>query len=295
MFGEFVRSQPYLVGLAAASALVFGLERLFPARAQRVSRPALRSDLAHLVFNAHFLGVFLYAAASRWVSPAVEFVAARVGLDGLGRGVAATWPIWLQALVAIVVIDAIQWGVHNALHRIPWLWELHKCHHSVEDGEMDWIASFRFQWTEVVVYKSVQLLPLLWFGFAPTALLAHALVATLIGHLNHANLSWDYGPLRYVLNSPKMHIWHHDYDRDATNTVNFGVILSVWDWLLGTAYLPAQPPARLGFSGVEEYPKGFLAAESWFLRPIVGERLTPPVAIACSSALVSLGAWLVWG
>lgn len=51
------------------------------------------------------------------------------------------WPLpflalWLRCLLAIVVTDWMQWGLHRLLHRVPWLWGIHKVHHSVTDGEM---------------------------------------------------------------------------------------------------------------------------------------------------------------
>lgn len=262
----------YLFWLLIISVVVAGLERAFPARPQQVAlRPKLWSDLLFLLFNGHILGVAVYLVAARFIVPAFSTWLDGAGLGGLVfRDVAAAWPVWAQVVVALLVIDFLQWCVHNALHRIPALWEMHKCHHSVKDGEMDWIVAFRFQWTEVVVYRSVLYLPLAWFGFGETAVMVHAVFGTLIGHLNHANLGWDYGPLRYVLNSPRMHLWHHDYEGDERTTVNFGIIFSLWDWLFGTARMPATPPARLGFPGVEAYPSTFFAAEVWPL-----QRLAP--------------------
>ena len=49
-----------------------------------------------------------------------------------------------------------------------------------------------------------------------------------------------------------MHIWHHDYDGTAKTTVNFG-----------TAKMPADPPAHLGFDGVETFPDNFFSQEIW--------------------------------
>jgi sterol desaturase/sphingolipid hydroxylase (fatty acid hydroxylase superfamily) len=41
---------------------------------------------------------------------------------------------------------------------------------------------------------------------------------------------------------------------------NFGVVFSFWDWIFGTAYMPAEgQPARLGFYRMEEFPEGLLA------------------------------------
>jgi len=150
-------------------------------------------------------------------------------------------------------------GIHNLLHRVPWLWEFHKLHHSIV--EMDFIGNFRFHWMESVVYKSLSYLPLVLVGADGQVVLAVAVVGTLIGHLNHANLAIDWGPLRYVINSPRMHIWHHEVIAAGGHGRNFGVVLSVWDFLFGTAYLPAQPlqPARLGFEEIGRFPRGLLA------------------------------------
>ena len=154
------------------------------------------------------------------------------------------------------------------LHRVPLFWEFHKAHHSVKDGEMDWIVSFRFSWLEVIVYKSVLYLPLVFFGFRWEALMFHAIFGTFIGHLNHSNLDLGHGWWRYILNSPRMHIWHHDYEGDSKTTVNFGIIFSCWDWIFGTAKMPKDPPAHIGFSGVETFPDNFFSQEIWPLQKL---------------------------
>ena len=231
----------YPIALLAISAFVAVLEWRFPKREQPQLRRRLWSDALHLLFNGHFLGVILFGLATNCVLPHVDHWLTEAGwIDAMYRGAASAWPIWVQIAVALVVIDLLQWCVHNLLHRVPLFWHMHKTHHSVVNGEMDWIVAFRFQWTEVVVYRTVLYLPLAWFGFGTEAVLTHAIFGTLIGHLNHANLDLSWGPLRYVLNSPNMHIWHHDYDGDEKSTVNFGIIFSCWDWIFGTAKMP--PP-----------------------------------------------------
>ena len=39
---------------------------------------------------------------------------------------------------------------------------------------------------------------------------------------------------------------------------NFGINLTIWDWIFRTAYWPSNgaPPARMGFDGLNDYPKG---------------------------------------
>ena len=68
------------------------------------------------------------------------------------------------------------------------------------------------------------------------------------------------GPLRYLLNNPQMHIWHHAarFPAHLPYGVNFGLTLSLWDYLFGTAYVPRSGrDIALGFDGLERFPKGF--------------------------------------
>ena len=110
-----------------------------------------------------------------------------------------------------------------------------------------------------MVYRTLTYLPLAVLGVDGRVLLWVAVVDTLVGHLNHANLPLSWGPFRYLINSPKMHVWHHDVIRRGGHGKNFGIVFSVWDWLFGTAEMPAGQPAKLGFEGLEQFPKGLLA------------------------------------
>ncbi|MGB0175869.1 MAG: sterol desaturase family protein, partial [Owenweeksia sp.] len=170
-----------------------------------------------------------------------------------------SWPVWTQLLTLFVIADFIQWNVHRMLHRVPWLWEFHKVHHSVK--EMGFAAHLRFHWMETIVYKSVQYIPLAMIGFGIDDFLLVHLFTILIGHLNHANLNWSYGPLKYVFNNPKMHIWHHSKALPDEHPfgMNFGLTLSVWDYLFGTAHIPYEGrDIELGFKDDEHFPQGFL-------------------------------------
>jgi sterol desaturase/sphingolipid hydroxylase (fatty acid hydroxylase superfamily) len=154
--------------------------------------------------------------------------------------------------------DLLEWCVHNLLHRVSWLWEFHKLHHSIV--ELDFLGAFRFHWMESVVYKGLTYLPLVVLGVDGRVIFWIAVAGTVIGHLNHANLDLDWGPLRYLVNSPRMHVWHHETIPPNGHGRNFGVIFSLWDFLFGTAYLPrgGAQPERLGFAGMERFPGGVL-------------------------------------
>jgi sterol desaturase/sphingolipid hydroxylase (fatty acid hydroxylase superfamily) len=57
-----------------------------------------------------------------------------------------------------------------------------------------------------------------------------------------------------------MHIWHHAkyLPKDSKYGVNYGISLSIWDYLFGTAYMPKKRSSpEIGFEGEEAYPKDF--------------------------------------
>jgi len=184
----------------------------------------------------------------------------------------ADWPLWAQFVIFLVAKDFVEWNIHRLLHNVPWLWEFHKLHHSIE--ELDWIGNFRFHWGEVVVYKMLAYLPLVILGVDGRVLFVIAVTWTVMLDLTHSNVAISWGPVRYVLNSPKMHVWHHDVEQYGRGGQNFGQVLSVWDWIFGTVYWPTDRdmPDRLGFKGIETYPPGisgrfFYPAWRGFHRP----------------------------
>lgn len=245
----------WLLGLSLLFVLI---ERLRPRDpAQKTVRPALLTDLVYAVFNGHWLGVGI-AMLSAPLADGLDAALADRGLS-IHLDLVSRLPAIAQFLIAFFVVDLMQWGVHNLLHRVPFLWRLHQVHHSIV--HMDFWGSLRFHFVEVVVYKTLLYLPMALLGFDGTVLFWLAIVSTAIGHLNHANLDVRFGPLVYLLNGPQMHVWHHAHpDADPSLPkvgVNFAINLSLWDWLFGTAHLPAdrRPPQRLGFAGIEHYPQ----------------------------------------
>ena len=253
----------YFFWLLAASILCFVLERLFPWRQQqRALRLGFWQDTFWLVFNGHLLGIVTGLVAA-WLSPRFTFapyIRVKQAAD------AVQWihgaPLVVQGITLLVVKDFLDWCVHNLLHRVPFLWPAHKLHHSIL--ELDFIGNFRFHWLEIAVYWLVTSLPIATLGvWDARAWLPVAVFATLIGHLNHSNLAISWGPLRYVLNSPKMHVWHHERLNRGQVGRNFGIVFSLWDWLFGTAEMPAGQPGELGFDGLESFPGSLVGRLLW--------------------------------
>jgi sterol desaturase/sphingolipid hydroxylase (fatty acid hydroxylase superfamily) len=249
----------YFWWLLGISLVVWSLELVFP---WRKNQAAIREDFwldgFYMFFNFFLFSLIGYNAVSNVAVEAFNDFLALFGINNLVAFQIASWPVWSQFLLLFVVADFMQWNIHRWLHYSPWLWEFHKVHHSVE--EMGFAAHLRYHWMETIIYKSIQYIPLSMIGFGLDDFFILHLVTILIGHLNHANVKITYGPLKYVLNNPVMHLWHHAKNIPAgSNGVNYGLSLSLWDYLFGTAYIPNQNPnEQLGFEDQETFPKTFL-------------------------------------
>jgi sterol desaturase/sphingolipid hydroxylase (fatty acid hydroxylase superfamily) len=257
----------YLHWLAAITLLFVVLERLFPWRkGQPLLRPGWLRDLGFLAVNGHLFSL-LTAGVNGWLALQATGLLQRAGVR-LDASPVPGWPLWAQVAVFLIVSDFLQWSVHNALHRVPFLWTFHKVHHAITT--MDFVGNFRFHWVEIVVYKTAQWLPLALLGASGEAAFAVAVFGTFWGDLNHANLNVGLGPLGYLLNSPRMHLWHHDASDEGGVAKNFAIVLSLWDFLFRTAYWPRdRSPRALGYPGVEEMPPGLAGELVW---PVVRRR-----------------------
>lgn len=66
-----------------------------------------------------------------------------------------------------------------------------------------------------------------------------------------------------------MHIWHHAkaLPQAHPNGVNFGISLSLWDYIFRTNYIPKSGrDIVLGFVGDESFPKSFVGQECYPLK-----------------------------
>lgn len=248
----------YFYWLILISLLVYLLEIIFP---WRKNQPKIRKDfwldMFYMFFNFFLFSLIVYHALSNVFVELFNNGLAKIGIENLVALNVASLPNWTQYLLLFVISDFIQWSTHVMLHRVPFLWNFHKVHHSVE--QMGFAAHFRFHWMETIIYKSILYIPLAMIGFGLDDLFIVYATTIAIGHLNHANLFLPLGPLKYIFNNPQMHIWHHAYEiPEGTYGVNYGLSLSIWDYIFKTNYIPHNgKDIRLGFKKVEKFPKGF--------------------------------------
>lgn len=251
--------QNYFWWLIVLSLVVWGLEIAFPWRKkQAILRKDFWLDTFYMFFNFYLFKLAFFSG--------LVLVTSEAFIDLLGGNAevislfdARELPYWLQVVVFFLAMDFVQWFVHVLLHRYNFLWQFHKVHHSVE--EMGFAAHLRYHWMENVFYTPAKYIVLLLIGgFEPSSVFVIYYINITIGHLNHANLNLDYGPLKYILNNPKMHIWHHakELPESHPNGMNYGISLSIWDYVFGTNYVPKSGrDIELGFEELEKFPKTF--------------------------------------
>ncbi|MBO0342315.1 MAG: sterol desaturase family protein [Bacteroidota bacterium] len=246
----------YFWGLIIISLLVWGLEILFPWRKdQSIFRKDFWLDAFYMFFN-----FFIFAIVISGVYKLLGVLFKDFGITATTLTIVdiAHWPQWVQLLVFFVVLDFVQWFTHVLLHKYPLLWQFHKVHHSVK--EMGFAAHLRYHWMENILYKPLKTIGVMVLGgFEPEQAYIVHFAAIAIGHFNHSNIKLTYGPLKYILNNPVMHLYHHAYYiPEGSYGVNFGISLSIWDYLFKTNYIPeSSGKIKLGFPGDEKLPKGF--------------------------------------
>lgn len=243
------------------SLLIWGFEIAFPwRREQKVFRKDFWLDAFYMFFNYFFFNLLIYIALSNTTELLFKKAMTTIGLSSGPLVSFANLPLWLQFILFFLIYDFVQWCVHNALHRFPFLWRFHRVHHSVQ--EMGFAAHLRYHFMENIVYRLALYIFLSYlFQFKLEHTFWMYAATTLIGHMNHANIRLDYGPLKYLLNSPRMHIWHHAKALPASHPkgMNFGLTLSIWDYLFGTNYEPYEGrDIELGFEDVEQFPDNFI-------------------------------------
>ncbi len=166
----------------------------------------------------------------------------------------ASQPVWLQFVETVIVSDLAYYIAHRLLHEVPWLWQFHAVHHSIE--QMDWLAAVRVHPCDQVFTKVCKIIPFYWLGFTKEILVVYALYSAAIAFLIHANINIKFGLLKWFVATPEFHHWHHS-KIPKINNKNFAAQFPLLDFIFGTIYMPAgELPQKYGISTT--LPAGYL-------------------------------------
>lgn len=212
---------------------------------RRLVGPKLKRWLTNLTIVG--IGSVLVRLMSALAVPLVAIAAAiYAGKHGIGLFNILDWPLWLEALLAIVLLDLAIWFQHWAAHAIPVLWRLHQMHHA--DIDIDVTTAIRFHPFEIALSMLWKIVCVLALGASPVAVLLFEVILNGCAMFNHANValpSWLDRALRTVIVTPDMHRVHHSVIGRELNS-NYGFNLSIWDRMFGT--YTAQP--SMGHDGM---------------------------------------------
>lgn len=209
-----------------------------------IVRSLFASDLVYMLTGALLLSFLMRAQAAPW--------AGTLGGSGASFLRAAPFPLIVGA--AVVVHDFGGYLAHRLLHRVDFLWEVHKVHHS--SRSLDWLATFRAHILEHALRHLMSPVLLILLGFPLAAVGLASGVHVISSMLGHANLSVELRWMEPLFITPRLHRLHHV---PATSLKNFASMFTIWDRLFST--LEANPAASLTPIGVPEeietYPQGW--------------------------------------
>ena len=184
-----------------------------------------------------------------------------------GRAYLATvLPQWTIAfsftLFLFMLDDFARYWLHRFLHKVPILWSFHKVHHTAT--VLNPFTVFRTHPFEAVLFSIRSALvqglatALFFFFFGNQVTLMIVLGASIFtftfnllgSNLRHSPVSIRYWKsLECILMSPAQHHIHHSTAKEHIDK-NFGVALSVWDWIFGSLSLSkAEEHLRFGLNG----------------------------------------------
>ena len=168
-----------------------------------------------------------------------------------GHGPLSVAPLWLQAVLFLVLADFMMYWLHRMFHG-GGFWKYHAIHHSSED--VDWISAARFHPVNLLLGTIGIDVVLLTAGISPNVMVWLGPFNLFHSAFVHANLNWDLGPFRYVIATPVFHRWHHTTPNVGGNT-NFAGTFPIWDILFRTFRMPVDRlPGQYGVDDQASFP-----------------------------------------
>lgn len=155
---------------------------------------------------------------------------------------ATTWNILLFTILAFVFDDFLRFFHHLLMHRIPFLWRLHKTHHSARI--LTPISLYRTHPLESAMATVRNSLSTgVSIGFFIFLFDGRFNIFTVFGvnffgftfnflasNLRHSHIDLSFGWMEKIFISPKQHQVHHSTNPEHFDK-NFGVSLTFWDSL----------------------------------------------------------------
>lgn len=240
----------FALNILFTGILFVPLEKIF---GRLSDQPLFRSEWREDLFYFLLSSVLVQSLAFLSLAPSMAILHHTDNWAAL-RQMVASQPLWLQVVEIMFFTDFIQYWFHRAFHQIPFLWGFHAVHHSAK--KMDWLAGSRMHIMEIIVLRSMTIIPMFVLGFAEHALNFYIFLVYLNATFIHSNVRFNVEFLKPFIVTPRFHHWHHGIEKEAID-VNFSIHFPLLDRLFGTYYMPPnQWPGGYGVSG-HPVPNGY--------------------------------------
>ena len=221
-------------------------------------------DISYVIFNT-----FIFGTMFGWAL--ISFRAISNGTIGVltsafGAPAATALPEFaMRAILTVVLFLAYElcyWLYHYLCHRVSFLWDFHKVHHSA--NVLTPITVFRVHPVDTWLFANMMSVvvgaangvanyavgaTVYQYVLTDTNLILVIFIHVYV-HFQHSHLWIAFrGLAGRILLSPAHHQVHHSANPAHFNK-NLGSCLAVWDWMFGTLHVPAKAVERLNF-GVE--------------------------------------------
>jgi len=179
---------------------------------------------------------------------------------------------YVKLFLAVLILDLIIYLQHVMFHTVPWLWRLHRMHHT--DLDFDVTTGSRFHPIEIILSMIIKMLIVAALGAPPVAVVIFEVLLNATAMFNHGNIRIHINAdriLRLLVVTPDMHRVHHSVKPDETNS-NYGFNFPWWNRLLGTYKAQPEDNHLKMTIGLNQFKESRYLRFHWLLiQPFVGK------------------------
>lgn len=166
--------------------------------------------------------------------PVTDRLTKFVEKENFGLLKALRLPKFLEATLAVILLDYTLYLWHVLTHKVPFLWNFHQIHHA--DLDLQASTAIRFHFGEITISVAFRAGQILLIGVSPQALQIWQTLLFLSIFFHHSNVRLPKNieeKLEKFIVTPRLHGIHHSVEETEMNS-NWSSGLSIWDYLHGT-------------------------------------------------------------
>ncbi|MDK2126583.1 sterol desaturase family protein [Parachitinimonas caeni] len=244
--GQYELQLAFSIFTASRFVLFIVAEIAWPCRPEwSMTWTSFLRDLKYMVAGGALLQVVKFATA--WLA----IGAAQSKPSGL-----ATLPLLLQVVIALLVYELLQYGIHRYSHEGRgalgrFLWRIHAVHHLPQ--RVYFLMHPVMHPINMLIVVAIGLVPSFVLGINREAVFMFNLILGVQGLFSHFNVDIRVGPLNYLLIGTELHRCHHSSELEEAG--NYGAVIPFWDLVFGSfSYAGGKLPRKLGIADSTPYP-----------------------------------------